>query len=518
MGETLSLRRRFSRFNIPIAAWPSLLNGTLGLIACVCIALIGTEAWQLWRVYEANIEQTETVTSNTAWSLAKQAENTLKTADTIVSSLVGLVEAEGTGPEARLRLYHVMTSLAEALPAIHEMGITDNHGNAIVKSLVANPTGLNYSEREYFRFHSTHPDRGPFIGERIKSKIDGSTNITLTRRVNNPDGSFAGVVVTSVSMTFFQRLFDQMQANSGGIIAMFGADGTILARSPPFQNGRFDVEHADPALWQKMHEHADAGTVAYLSPFSGAWRHGSYQHLNQFPLTTLVAQSDWDLQTTWRAELRSHAIILACVMIVLVVLGRRAVKATRMLAAQALQDGLTGLANRRSFDETIEREVRRASRSHQPISIILIDVDHFKVYNDCYGHPAGDECLRVVARAIQGCLRRAGEFAARYGGEEIVVLLPGYDAPRAHALAETMRLAVRALAMPQATQLSGVVTFSAGVATYRPGSTSGGPQSLIAAADAGLYAAKAAGRDTVKPGPSPLQIVAGIGAVEALVA
>jgi hypothetical protein len=103
-----------------------------------------------------------------------------------------------------------MTSLATALPAIHEMGITDGQGNAIVKSLVANPVGLNYSERGYFRFHATHPDRGPFIGARIKSKIDGTYASTVTRRINRTDGSFAGVVVTSVSLRFFEHLFEQM--------------------------------------------------------------------------------------------------------------------------------------------------------------------------------------------------------------------------------------------------------------------------------------------------------------------
>src|SRR5450432_2921035 len=101
-----------------------------------------------------------------------------------------------------------MTSLASALPAIHVMGITDSQGNAIVKSLVPKPVGMNYAEREYFRYHATHADRGPFIGARIKSKVDGSYNFTVTRRINNTDGSFGGVVVTSVSMKYFQQLFD----------------------------------------------------------------------------------------------------------------------------------------------------------------------------------------------------------------------------------------------------------------------------------------------------------------------
>jgi diguanylate cyclase (GGDEF)-like protein len=499
MGQSLSLRHGSFR---PFISWPSLRSGTLALIVCVCAALIGTEAWQLWRVYEANIDQTEIVTANTARSMAEQADTTIKTADTVVATLVERVEAEGTGPESRIRFYHLMTSLAAALPAIHEMGITDSRGNAIVKSLVAEPHGLNYAEREYFRFHSTHTDRGPFIGERIKSKIDGTTNITVTRRYNSPDGSFAGVVVTSVSMTFFQRLFDQLQGRSGGVVALFADDGSILARSPPSLNGEDTV---GDELEKQMRDHPGGGSVAYRSGIDGLRRYGSYQHLRQYPLSTLVAQSEWDMERSWRVELRSHAVILACVLVVVVVLGGCAIRATRKLNAQASQDGLTGLANRRSFDETIDREGRRAERSGQPVSLIMIDIDHFKDYNDSYGHPGGDECLRAITRTIQGCLRRTGDLAARYGGEEIGVVLPGSDVRSAHALAEKMRLAVRGLALRHAPCIGGLVTFSAGVATYVPGSGAGEWTALIGDADAALYAAKAGGRDRVISHSPPLQ-------------
>jgi diguanylate cyclase (GGDEF)-like protein len=469
----------------------------LGLIGCVCLALVGMEVWQLQRVHDSNIQQTEVMTSNTARSMAEQAETTLKTADTIVASLVEQVEAEGTGPEARARLFSLMTSLASALPAIHEMGITDSEGNAIVKSLVANPAGLNYAAREYFRFHATHPDRGPFIGAQIKSKIDGSTNITVTRRINRPDGSFAGVVVTSVSMNFFHRLFDEMQAKSGGTIALLADDDamTILARSPPDPRavGEFSP-NSEPRAQMRAQR---AGSVAYTSPIDGVRRYGSFQHLSQFALTTLVAQSEWDLQSGWRTELRWHAIILACVLVVVVVVGGRAVQANAMLNRLATQDGLTGLANRRCLDETIEREFRRAARSRQPLSIVMLDVDHFKNYNDCYGHPAGDACLRAVAQAIQGCLRRAGDLAGRYGGEEFIVVLPGSDAHRAHDFAETLRLAVHGLALPHRSSPHGIITFSAGVATCLPGRVPGERQILVANADAALYAAKARGRNTV---------------------
>ena len=494
LSQPLSLRHGLNDW---LVARPSLRSGTFGLIACVCIALFGVEGWQLWRVYETNIMQSDAVSSNTARLLAEEAETTLQTADTVVASLVAQVEAEGTGPEALMRFHRLMTSLAEALPAIHEMGIVDSRGNAIAKSLVADPHGLNYADREYFHYHATHTDRGPFIGARIASKVDGNYSITVTRRINHPDGSFGGLAVTSVSLKFFQLLFDQMQLESGGVISLLTDDDRVLVRSPANRKLGDDRVGQSP-LRQQMHDHPTAGSASYVSTTDGVQRRGSYQHLNRFPVSTLVSQSDWDLQKSWRAEMRSHAAILGCVMIVLVVLGGRAVQATRMLAAQAMQDGLTGLANRRCFDETIEREVRRATRSGQPVSLVLIDLDHFKAYNDCYGHPAGDACLRAVADTIKRCLRRGGDLAARYGGEEIAVILPGSAAATALILAETMRLAIRNLGIRQAHQLGGIVTLSAGVATCGSGLGRCGPASLIEDADAALYVAKAGGRDAVR--------------------
>jgi diguanylate cyclase (GGDEF)-like protein len=497
MGQTLSSSLGF--IGSPIS-WLRLRsatsrNGILALIACVCVTLIGTEVWKLWQLYGTNIEQTDIVSSNTAEWMAEQAETTLQTADTVVATLVAQVEAEGTGPEALTRFYRLMTSLAVALPAIHEMGIVDSQGNAIAKSLKKDPTGLNYAERGYFHYHATHADRGPFIGARIKSKIDGNYSITVTRRINHPDGSFAGLAVTSVSLDFFQQLFNRVQVKSGGVISLIADDGSVLARSPVVQTKA--LENQGSGFRQEIPDVGNSGSLSYVSAVDGVRRRGSYQHLVHFPVTALAAQSEWDVQSSWRAELKTNAIVLGCVMVVVVALGRRAVKATRMLGAQALLDGLTGLSNRRSFDETLAREMRRAARSGQPLSLIMIDIDHFKDYNDCYGHPAGDDCLRAVAHTIRGCLRRAGEFAARYGGEEFAILLPGSDSPKAVAFGETIRLAVRGLALQQAHRRGGVITLSAGVATWVAGQTAGDSQTLVEVADAALYAAKAGGRDMV---------------------
>src|SRR6202041_384451 len=144
-----------------------------------------------------------------------------------------------------------------------EMGIMDGRGDAIVKSLVANPMGLNYAGREYFRFHAANSDPGPFIGARIKSKVDGTYNITVSHRINRSDGSFGGVVVASVSMQFFQKLFDQMQAKSGGVMTLLADDGTILARSPAVPPDSGGVVNGSE-IRQHLRDYPQTGSLAYL--------------------------------------------------------------------------------------------------------------------------------------------------------------------------------------------------------------------------------------------------------------
>lgn len=171
------------------------------------------------------------------------------------------------------------------------------------------------------------------------------------------------------------------------------------------------------------------------------------------------------------------------------------------LELQALTDGLTGLANRRAFDEALEREWRRTLRDGTKISLLLLDVDHFKEFNDLYGHSVGDDCLRAVSAAIQSVARRPGDIVARYGGEEIAVILPDTDLNGAAIVAEQIREAIVSLHLPHAENLKGggSVTASIGVATAlaRVGGTVRMPESLLIAADGAMYKAKHAGRNCV---------------------
>ena len=171
------------------------------------------------------------------------------------------------------------------------------------------------------------------------------------------------------------------------------------------------------------------------------------------------------------------------------------------LSALSLTDGLTGLANRRAFDEVLEREWKRTLREGSHMSLLLLDLDHFKQFNDSYGHQIGDDCLRSVAVAILDSVRRATDIVARYGGEEIAVVLPCADSAGALAIAESVLYAISALRIPHQFNAEGehLVTASIGVATAlaRQGGTMRMPESLLMSADHALYKAKHEGRNRV---------------------
>jgi len=161
------------------------------------------------------------------------------------------------------------------------------------------------------------------------------------------------------------------------------------------------------------------------------------------------------------------------------------------------QDGLTGVSNRRHFDEALSLEWRRAARSRATLSLLMLDIDYFKAFNDAAGHQAGDDCLRRVAQALRENLHRAADLVARYGGEEFAILLPETDAGRALMIAELLRERIESLAIAHPAAPANRVTVSIGVASVIPPRDGANAGDFIRCADDALYDAKRAGRNRV---------------------
>jgi diguanylate cyclase (GGDEF)-like protein len=369
--------------------------------------------------------------------------------------------------------------------------VFDADGKLTVDASTMDPAPENRSEEEYFRVHRDQPDVGLFISRPMLHH--GAYAIVLSRRISDADGRFRGVAAGSIRFSYFHDLFSRLSLGPEDTITVFRHDGTIIMRTP------FDLDTIGknlgylPGVKRTLSEPSGSysGNAASDHVFRlYVWRDGTR------PLVVLVGKPWNDILKLWRTEAtRIGAIMLALITFVLGVtlflareIGRRAI-AEDKLEEMATTDALTGLKNRRKFDSAIDTEWRRAARHKTPLALLMIDADHFKAYNDTFGHQAGDEVLIGIAICITDAVRRAGDCAARYGGEEFAVLLPGLSSADAYAVAETIRLNVL--------QWSGdppITSVSIGIASLTPDPAMDWA-GLVMAADRALYAAKADGRN-----------------------
>jgi diguanylate cyclase (GGDEF)-like protein len=489
-------------------------------VLLVCLLLIAITAWNAWNARVVQLEELTTATENTAHALAQHADDAFKAADTSLLGLAERVDYDGVSPKALARLHQLLVMRVDELPELKGLFIFDKNGRWLVTSQPSFDPNFNNSDREYFSYHRNHSELGPHVGLPVRSRSTGEWVIPLTRRLNDADGKFAGVVAATLSINYFSNYYDSFDIGGDGAIVLALNNGIQLVRRPllPDSVGK-DLQFGP--LFQLYSRFRFSGDAEIASPTDGVMRLNSYRHLAHFPLVVTAALSKNEVLAEWRRSTLLSAAVIAVIVVVLAVLGLRLVrqislrvqaeqearrtgealrKLNQTLEKLALQDGLTGLANRRQFDIVLKDELSRAARSASSLALIMIDVDCFKQYNDLYGHLAGDECLRQVGLALQGRENRgrAGDLAARYGGEEFALLLPNTDVAGALAVAEEIRKAIRALEIRHERNLPGIVTVSAGVNALMPVADSDTASLLIGAADQALYIAKTSGRDRVQ--------------------
>lgn len=331
--------------------------------------------------------------------------------------------------------------------------------------------------------------------------------LSLLRHCGAPACGPARAVVALLPLSWVQTVFDHIALGRRGAIALVDSDGVLLARAP---SGGIKLGARLPrdAFVMGLPQ-GRVVTVQRHSHVDGLYRRVTMGRIGQYPLIVGVGVSSADIFYRWNylaAVIISAMVLLSVTPLLLAHVLRRQLRGKMLVDAQlvaanarlaelAQTDPLTGLLNRRGFDQNLAREWRRCRRAGSPICLLMFDADHFKLYNDRFGHQAGDQVLRGIANCIVENIRRPGDIAARYGGEEFAVVLPNTDQAGALKVAEAIRAAIEGLAIDHMPETLSV-TVSAGVSYAEPASD-GAAEDLLAAADAALYESKAAGRNNV---------------------
>ena len=497
------------------------LTGLSLAVSCGTLLLGSTVLWDLRRdTWQRALQASD----NLVMALSRDIARNIQSYDL---SLRGAQKAWGdpriraVAPDLMRLVLFDQSATAEYLGT---MLIADASGNMVINSAGGDQEKIRLDDRPYFRIHKQQPDVGLYVSRVFVGRLANEPIIALTRRINNPDGSFGGIIEGAVRTSYFRDLFAQLDIGRNGSVVLFRDDGYVIMRRP------YHPEDVDKYLGDtptfRQYQTAPHGHFVGTAAIDHVKRIYTFHHVEGLPLVLSIALAVDDVYAEWRHKAISLGIILlvlctASVTLSLAfrreILRRQAAEQSLIAAAKRLSqiaatDGLTGVLNRRSFEEILGREWRRAIRHETAVAVLMLDVDHFKAFNDHYGHQMGDDVLKTIAACISGKMRRPGDTAGRYGGEEFIAVLSDTELTGALNVAESIRQAIAALIIPHEASPTGHVTISIGAAVARP-VLGASCAALVKEADQALYDAKRNGRDQVMSGmPSMMTVLS----VEAL--
>ncbi|MDA9478878.1 diguanylate cyclase [Bradyrhizobium sp. CCBAU 65884] len=600
---------------MPISASPRrptvLISAFVALtVGCV----LGLVAWKSISSRDATLSRNEADIQNLAHSLAQHATHTFKAPDVAMTGMADLLKFQNPLP-ARFNTY--LANTVRSLPQLREMGVLNAAGNWRYSSLDQLPTHNN-ADRDYFVRHRDNADPKLLISGPMTSRLTGRPTLLLSKRISDPKGEFAGVLVAAIDYESFSKFYSSFDIGAQGSICLISATGTILVRWPSGTGKNV----SDTDLFQKRLKASPVGFYRIVSPFDGVAKYFGYEVTPEYSMVVTVARSEAEVLHGWRSDLKRDLVVAALLMTVIAgmawllasqfgvrmrlarryrllaensadivilldrqgrlqyvsqsvkaslgyaekeLVGRSCLdvvhaedrekvvgasvgltdpavsrsvvfrtkckdgklvwleanfklagespdgsreivgvlrditkrkeledelsEANLRLSRLATTDGLTRLANRRHFDIFM----RAAYAEHAVLAALLIDIDHFKGFNDALGHQAGDACLQRIAQVIDSSTTGTSGLSARYGGEEFAVVLPGVSEEQALVVANALRLMVRQLGIQHPRASRGHVTVSIGVAAKT--ATTIDEVALIRDADIALYNAKELGRN-----------------------
>ncbi|ARJ40624.1 hypothetical protein B1H58_00515 [Pantoea alhagi] len=500
------------------AAKPVLRQMMLVFLLVISSAVIAINGWSLWSSWQRTLHLTEENARNLSVSLARQAEDTFLQIDLTLQDVRDRINQGGIEQQAA-NLHQLLMARKAALPPLDSIVIYHASGYPALSSSPVTLSKTSVADREYFRFHQRSPDSKLHIGDVVRSRVSGNMVIPVTERLSNPDGTFRGVVMASIRLDYFRQVYDYYNLGERDLMALMKADANLVYIRP-YSEALINRNISLSPLFTQLLTTTASGAAIYRAAVDGRPRIFGYARLTNYPLVVTAGYDLQEVRQDWIADSIGFVLLNLVLLALLFLLGfivlhhirlnlHNQLELTRVrdqlthmnrtLQNMALVDGLTGLANRRQLDWFIPRAMERAIKLHTPLTIVLIDVDSFKAYNDTYGHQAGDACLRNVADCLNRLPLRHDELIARYGGEEFMLVLTDKTQPEAHLIAMQAVRAVASLRMPhQASSVEEkVVTISIGM-HWQPRVFAGVlPAEFIDKADEALYQAKRRGKNRV---------------------
>ncbi len=498
LTRAAAYRRRFAaRLSLALS-----IIAPIGMLA-VCTSMLLDLRRDAW-------DRGEQTASNLLQVLARDIERSVEIIDHSLGTTSENLHRPGvmdSNPDLRQLI------LFERSAMFQEMGslfVVDASGEMVIENRRSPGRHGNLGDREYFTTHRDHANAGLYISRPMTSRVTGDPMIVVSRRINNADNTFGGIVAGTIKLSYFSRLFRNLNLEPNDTVGLSHLSGMRIV-SEPYAANEIGSSMLGSETQQRI-QRLRRGRFVEVSERDGVARHVTFARLGNLPLVLDVGIAVDTIEHEWR----SKALVISLVTLSLCALAiglsltltrelrRRAEAETQVrrvnaeLEKLATTDALTELANRRRFDGALQKEWHESRRSGTPLSILLLDADHFKSYNDCYGHQAGDEVLVMIARCIASHSSRPRDLPARIGGEEFAVILPNTDEAGAAIVAERIRVSVAGMVRPHDGNPVGHVTISCGLATAT-GDT-GDPLDLMRQADRWLYVAKSQGRNRVRGG------------------
>lgn len=612
--------------NEPRDPFKTLLVMLAGIFAVAALAL-----WAESSSKTAHLQGLDNGLRHAALSIGNNVVDSIEMADVVLVGLAGEINAYGGVDQVRERLGLILAQLSKHAPDLRNIHVIGKDGRLLATTVADADMNKTFADRTYFQNHAADASEEPLLGSPILSRLSGEHIVTITKRLNDQTGAFAGVLVAHLAIDRFNQLLERYMSTFGSASAtLVHADGTLLAATSEFVDLIGETVTLPPALEDLQDPVSPHVTTLAWSLDDRSRRTVSFSSSHP-PISITLGVLEDSIAQQWASDSRDRWFIGIALMVVAValslhwyrqaklhhasvatlrqreqelqlladtsgdlierlnvdgvreyvsaasidVLGCRPVdlvgtcvfdhlaredrlavnekfsefqrdgsKINRVVSRYVRPDGsqawlettltrleahgvprgfvaitrdvtrrkqrhdeldalantdtLTGLANRRAFDTALETRLKAARDTAMPLSLLIIDVDRFKLYNDTYGHASGDDCLKAVATATRSATRR-DDVVARYGGEEFAVILERADADAAHDAAEKIRRAIASLRYPHERNLPwGYVTISIGTATIESRAiTPNTAPALFNAADAALYRAKGSGRNRV---------------------